>query len=256
MDNNESQSSWLQAATRHEADTIGDRSVISIGLFDCSGQHGVLYDVLTHAEYLCIEIRTIDELATMLRRGALDMLIVAGFARDSRSIEALNLVRTDIVPDVPLLIVGEPDNADAESLALNAGADDYLVESRSPEVLIARVASLLRRVRRRQAATLERYGDYEFDTSRGIVTLRGSTVTLTQREFDLARLLFRHLNAPLSRAQIFESVWRQSFGVTSRTVDTHICWLRSKLQLHPVNGYVVTSVHGYGYRLEAVRETR
>jgi DNA-binding response OmpR family regulator len=255
MDNNKSQSSWLQAATSHEADTIGDRSVISIGLFDCSARHGVLYDVLKHAAYVCVEIRTIEELATMLRRGMLDVLVVAGFASDSRSIEALNRLRTEIAPDVPLLIVGESDSSDAESLALNAGADDYVLESRSPEVLVARVASLLRRNRRHQAARLERYGDYEFDTSRGIVTLRGSAVTLTQREFDLARLLFRHLNAPLSRAQIFESVWRQSFGVTSRTVDTHICWLRSKLQLHPANGYVVMSVHGYGYRLEAVQET-
>jgi DNA-binding response OmpR family regulator len=118
---------------------------------------------------------------------------------------------------------------------------------------VARVASLLRRTRRPTRAKLERYGPYEFDANRALVTLHGNTITLTQREFDLASLLFHHLDQPLSRAQIFESVWHQTFGVSSRTVDTHICWLRSKLQLRRDNGYLIAAVHGYGYRLESVR---
>lgn len=227
-----------------------------IGLHECTGPHGeFLRGVLTRAAYVCVEIETFEELAIRLQRGALDLLIVSGSERDGQTFEALNGARRLIAAEVPMLIVGEPNGADSESMALNAGADDYIVRSRSPEALIARVASLLRRTRRPQPVRAECYGVYEFDTSRGIVTLRGSAVTLTQREFDLAWFLFRHLDAPLSRAQIFESVWHQSFGVSSRTVDTHICWLRSKLKLNPGNGYVVTSVHGYGYRLESVQST-
>jgi DNA-binding response OmpR family regulator len=224
-----------------------------IGLYDCPGLRGeFLRSVLACSGYVCVEIETFDELAIKLQRGALDLLVVSGFERDSHVIEALNWLRRQSATEMPLLIVGEPDSADAESTALNAGADDYIVRSRSPEALIARIGSLLRRTRHPQPARLESYGIYEFDTSRGVVTLRGDAVTLTQREFDLAWFLFRHLDAPLSRAQIFESVWRQTFGASSRTLDTHICWLRSKLKLNAGNGYVVTSVHGYGYRLESV----
>lgn len=255
MEINESKTSGHHSVTRLDAGVFADRAAMRIGLFECAGPHGdFLHGVLTRAAYACIEIRTIDELAAMLQRGALDLLIVTGFERDSRGIEALNWMRGHVAPEVPVLIVGEPGEADTESMALNAGADDYILRSRSSEVLIARVASLLRRARRPKAIQLERYGAYEFDAARGVVTLHGTRVTLTQREFDLARMLFRHVDAPLSRAQIFESVWHQSFGVSSRTVDTHICWLRSKLKLNPANGYVVTSVHGYGYRLESVQD--
>ncbi|WP_321889776.1 response regulator transcription factor [Paraburkholderia bannensis] len=253
MEINESKSSRLHLATRLDASAFADRPAARIGLFERAGLHGdFLHDVLTSAAYTCIGIRTIDELAAMLQRGALDLLIVTGFERDGYGIEALNWMRGHVAPEVPVLIVGEPGAADTESMALNAGADDFVLRSRSSEVLVARIGSLLRRAHRPKPIQLERYGAYEFDAGRGVVTLHGSTVTLTQREFDLARLLFRHQDAPLSRAQIFESVWHQSFGVSSRTVDTHVCWLRSKLKLNPGNGYVVTSVHGYGYRLECV----
>ncbi|WP_322048957.1 response regulator transcription factor [Paraburkholderia sp. J67] len=253
---NEPKSSRPAPATRCEAGAYAgtDRPAIRVGLFDDASRHGAfLHGVLTQSDYVCLDITTMKQLATALRCGTLDLLIVVGLEHDSRGIEALNWVRELLAPDVPVMFVGGPGGAQAESLALNAGADDYVVRSRSPEVLVARMASLLRRSCQPKPERLARYGVYEFDTSRSIVTLHGSTVTLTQREFDLAWLLFSHLDAPLSRAQIFESVWHQAFGLTSRTVDTHICWLRSKLRLQAANGYVIVSVHGYGYRLESVR---
>jgi DNA-binding response OmpR family regulator len=235
------------------SDAEAGRQVMRIGLFEGSVPHGEYpRNVLTQAAYACREIHTIEQLADTLQRGAVDLLIAIGLDHEVHGLQALNWVRTHYAPDVPVLIVGEQGDANAESMALNAGADDFILRTRSPEVLIARVASLLRWSRRPKPEKLERYGEYEFDTVRCVVALRGDAITLTQREFHLAWLLFRHLDAPLSRAQIFESVWHQSFGVSSRTVDTHVCWLRSKLQLHPGNGFVVASVHGYGYRLERV----
>ncbi|MBN3856291.1 response regulator transcription factor [Paraburkholderia sp. Ac-20340] len=235
------------------SDAGAHRQIMCIGLFEGNVPHGeFLRSVLTQAAYVCREIRTVEQLAATLQSGAVDLLIVIGLDHDGHGVQALNWVRGHYAPDVPVLIIGEPGGADAESMALNAGADDFILRTRSPEVLIARVASLLRWSHRPKPEKLERYGDYEFDTVRCVVTLRGDAVALTQREFHLAWLLFRHLDEPLSRAQIFESVWHQSFGVSSRTVDTHVCWLRSKLKLHPGNGFVVVSVHGYGYRLERV----
>jgi DNA-binding response OmpR family regulator len=241
-----------------EENESAQRMAMRIGLFDATSRHGpLLQTLLTQACYHGTEILTAAQLADRPPGDALDLLIVIGYGQDNQEIESLNQVRQFLSPNVPVLFVGESGGVEAEALALNAGADDYIVYWRSPEVLVARVASLLRRTHRaRLGSALECYGPYEIDAIRHVFTLHGNALTLTQREFDLAALLFHHLDSPLSRAQIFESVWHQSFGASSRTVDTHICWLRSKLQLCRENGYLIVAVHGYGYRLETVHSTQ
>jgi DNA-binding response OmpR family regulator len=82
--------------------------------------------------------------------------------------------------------------------------------------------------------------------------LSGKPIELTQKEFDLALLFFRHLGRPLSRAFIHESVWSREVELISRTMDTHVSRVRNKLQLRPENGYRLAPVYSYGYRLEQV----
>jgi DNA-binding response OmpR family regulator len=87
-----------------------------------------------------------------------------------------------------------------------------------------------------------------------LVIAAGSTVNLTQKEFDLALLFFRHLGRPLSRAFIRESIWMQEADVPSRTVDTHVSRVRSKLRLRPENGFRLLPVYNFGYRLEQINK--
>jgi DNA-binding response OmpR family regulator len=94
------------------------------------------------------------------------------------------------------------------------------------------------------------FGDFEFDFRARAVFVKGRAVTLTQKEFSLALLLFQCIDASLSREQIFEAVWPSSAGAPSRTMDTHISVVRTKLGLRPENGYRLSPIYGYGYRLE------
>jgi len=130
---------------------------------------------------------------------------------------------------------------------LNCGADDYIVKPVSEAVLAARVGSLLRRAyQMHPPAQKETFGVYEFDLKLRQASVAGQPVTLTQKEFDLALLLFQHLSRPLSRAHILDIVWKQSAEIPSRTMDTHMSMLRSKLGLRPENGYRLTPIYGYG----------
>jgi DNA-binding response OmpR family regulator len=124
-------------------------------------------------------------------------------------------------------------------------------------VFLARVKSLLRRAYQlREPAAKEVFDGYEFDLKSRHVSARGKHVALTQKEFDLALLLFQHLSRPLSRAHILDVIWKQSNDIPSRTMDTHVSMLRSKLGLRPENGYRLTPIYGYGYRLERLDEDR
>lgn len=100
------------------------------------------------------------------------------------------------------------------------------------------------------ASAQVRFGAFVFDSLAGGVTLDGSRLILTQKKFDLALLFFRHLGQPLSRATLLEALWTQDADTLSRTVDTHVSRVRSKLGLHAANGFRLASVYAYGYLLE------
>ena len=119
--------------------------------------------------------------------------------------------------------------------------------------LAVRVQALLRRAYPSQNATEEiRFGHYAFETRSGQLRFDGAPIALTQKEFDLALLFFRNLDRPLSRATILEAVWPRNIEIPSRTMDTHVSRVRSKLQLRPENGFRLAPVYSYGYRLEQV----
>jgi DNA-binding response OmpR family regulator len=84
--------------------------------------------------------------------------------------------------------------------------------------------------------------------------VNGQSVELTQKEFDLALLFFRNIGRPLSRAYIREAVWASDAEIASRTMDTHVSRVRSKLLLRPENGFRLAPVYSYGYRLEQLPE--
>ena len=118
---------------------------------------------------------------------------------------------------------------------------------------LARAGSLLRRTYQLDTAPLKAaYGDFEFDLNAKHVHVKRQLVALTQKEFELALLLFQHLNRPLSRAHIVDRVWKQTVDIPTRTMDTHVSMLRSKLGLRPEHGYRLTPIYGYGYRLEQI----
>jgi DNA-binding response OmpR family regulator len=79
-------------------------------------------------------------------------------------------------------------------------------------------------------------------------------VDLKNREYELALFLFQNLGRLLSREHLHEAVWGLGIEALSRSLDTHISRLRTKLDLRPANGFLLLAIYGLGYRLEAIDE--
>jgi DNA-binding response OmpR family regulator len=223
-------------------------------LDDDPAQTSFVRETMSAAGHVCHIFSEGRALVQQLHRQTFDLLILDWVVPDLSGEEVLRWVRSTLSERVPVIFMTSRGRESDVVSILNAGADDYVVKPVAAGVLLARVGSLLRRTYQIDSAALKAtFGDFEFDLNAKQVQLKQQLVTLTQKEFDLALLLFQHLNRPLSRAHIVDMVWKQTVvDIPTRTMDTHVSMLRSKLGLRPENGYRLTPIYGYGYRLEQI----
>ena len=213
----------------------------------------LICSILNSAGHISYAYHTGADLINHLRRDSIDMLVLDWQIADISGKDVLHWIREKQQIRIPVLFLanrsGEEDIVDG----LAAGANDYMIKPLRRSELIARVQALLRRSYPHQhmPESLE-FGQYIFETRSARLTISGNLIELTQKEFDLALLLFRHLGRPLSRAYILEEVWSRDVEIPSRTLDTHISRVRNKLQLRPENGFKLVPVYSYGYRLEQI----
>ena len=192
---------------------------------------------------------------TALQRDSFDLLILDWQVPDITGLEILRWLRASERRMLPVLFMTLRSSEEDIVAALDAGADDYMIKPIRKGELQARVQALLRRAYPQELLNeVFEYGDYRFESGRNRVSFKDQQVILTQKEFDLAVLLFRNMGRPLSRAHILESVWGREHDVPSRTMDTHMSRVRSKLNLRPDNGFRLAPVYSFGYRLEPVEE--
>ena len=208
--------------------------------------------VLEGAGHVCHQFTEGRMLIKHLQRQSLDLVILEWNLPDISGGEVLSWVRKHLPPGVLVMfLTNRRRDTDIVSI-FNGGADDCVAKPVSPSVLAARIESLLRRKHTTASvADSVSYGPYTFHGG-GTVTMNDDVLPLTRKERDLALMLFQHVNQPVSRDHLLEVVWKSDVRFESRTVDTHISVLRKKMQLHPGTGFRITTIYGYGYRLEAV----
>lgn len=160
------------------------------------------------------------------------------------------------VPVVMLTALGEETD---RVMGLEVGADDYVTKPFSPRELALRVRSVLRRASAPPSAdpsppTLLRDGDLLVDLAAREVTLGGTAISLTAREYDLLVHLMRHPRQAFTRRDLLEQVWQWSFGDMS-TVTVHARRLREKIESDPTTPQRIVTVWGVGYRYESLDAT-
>lgn len=149
-----------------------------------------------------------------------------------------------------ILLTARAEEADRVA-GLELGADDYVVKPFSPRELTARVRSVLRRATPRPVLGRFTFEGLTIDTASREVSVDGTAVELTAREFDLLAFLASSPRQVFSRGQLLEQVWDSSTDWQDpATVTVHVRRLRQKIEGDPQNPRWVTTVWGVGYRFE------
>lgn len=150
--------------------------------------------------------------------------------------------------DVPVIVLG-PAEADAVDRvrAFHRGADDYLNLPVVYDELVARIRAVLRRTAPPSPA-LVRVGDLTIDRLARVVAVRGETVHLAGKEFQLLSALAAEPNRVFTKDELLRDVWGYRSFTRTRTLDSHVSRLRQKLARSPEDRFVV-NVWGVGYKL-------
>lgn len=144
-------------------------------------------------------------------------------------------------------------------IGLSVGADDYVTKPFSPRELVARIRAMLRRPRTAHTATEVEavpdrppprvFGPMRIDVAGREVFIGDQPIILTRTEFDVLAALSARPGVVLSRRQLLDAVWAESWVGNEHLVDVHIGHLRRKLGDDPADPRYVTTVRGVGYRM-------
>lgn len=190
-----------------------------------------------------------------------DLFILDWNLPDTTGIEVLDWLRSNINWPTPVLFITSRDSENDIVEALDHGSDDYIIKPVNKEITLARIKALLRRSKPAENSNNLDFKPYSINLNDRSIILNddsaevSGTIKLTNKEFDLALMLFRNAGRLISREYIMEHIWGTTADLNTRTVDTHISRIRSKLGLSPDKGWQLSSIYHHGYRLSKVEQT-
>ena len=189
-----------------------------------------------------------------------DLIILDVMLPEIDGLEVCRILRKEM--SIPILMLSAKIDEIDKVVGLELGADDYIGKPFSVRELMARVRATLRRGQiaeqkntsktpdeTKQRIILKGH-DLELDTVRHNVSLKGSPLALTPKEFELLAFLMRYKGQVFGREQLMEKVWGYTFDGSKRTVDVHVRWLRQKIEENPEKPKILITIIGFGYKFD------
>jgi two-component system, OmpR family, response regulator RegX3 len=158
---------------------------------------------------------------------------------------------------VPIIMLTARDAEIDTVVGLEVGADDYVTKPFRLRELVARIRAALRRAPGEEEdsnAEVVEVADVRLDPIRHEVSVRGESVQLALKEFDLLELLLVNAGRVLTRDTLMDRVWGPSYVGDTKTLDVHIKRLRAKIEENPSAPTRITTIRGLGYRYEKPKE--
>ena len=211
----------------------------------------IIYNFSDDANYSISTASTISESLDKVEHNEYDMILL-----DMKYIDGTGLdlkKKLNEIKDMPTIFVTDVKDDIQKVLALEYGADDYIVHPFNILELKARIRAIMRRVSKyteEPAVESEKeniiiFDDYEFNIVGRKVTLKGEDIDLTGKEFDLLYILVSNAGNVYSRIDLAKEIWDENYEGHLRTVDVHIKRLREKI--YDTEGIIIKTKWGEGY---------
>lgn len=199
----------------------------------------------------CAIASTSEECLTFLNENTADIFLLDINLGNESGFALCKLLREK--HDTPILFISARQSDDDVLVALNIGGDDYIKKPYTLSVLLAKVKVQLKRLEAMKqlgGASAQASDEiFTIDSATMSCTVEGKTVQLKSKEFQLLSCLYSHRNTIVTKEQLFNEVWGDSFYSDS-TLNVHIRRLREKIESDPNEPRFIKTVWGTGYILE------
>jgi two-component system KDP operon response regulator KdpE len=213
----------------------------------------VLRSTLTSHGYVITDAKTGEEGVESVRKNKPDLVLLDVNMPGMGGIEACREIRR--ASEAPIIMLTVRNAERDKVLALDAGADDYVVKPFGIEELLARIRAALRRYAPgdRLPPFLSKELTLDFESRE--LTVRGQEVHLTPKEFDVLKHLIVNQGKPLTHRRILQSVWGPDYGEETENLRVIINQLRKKIETDPAHPKYIRTEPWVGYRFQTPRES-
>lgn len=213
----------------------------------------VLRATLSSHGYVITEAATGEEAVEAVGKERPGLILLDVNMPGIGGIEAAREIRE--MCDAPIIMLTVRNAERDKVMALDAGADDYVVKPFGIEELVARIRAALRRYAPGDAIPTFIAKDLTIDFENRRVIVRGRDVHLTPKEFDVLRHLVANLGKPMSHRRLLQSVWGPEYGEETENLRVVINQLRKKIESDPARPKYILTEPWVGYRFLAPKGT-
>ena len=198
---------------------------------------------------------------TMVHREKPDLILLDIMLPEKNGYEICRELREE-GNNTPIIMITAKTEETDKVMGLECGADDYITKPFGIREMMARIKAVMRRYEaaaagseeeqrtEQEADTVLQADDISVNVERHEVSVRGISVELTLKEFELLRYLMENRGHVFTRDQLLNRVWGIDYAGETRTVDVHIRHLRQKLSEAGADGHCIETIRGKGYKVK------
>jgi len=208
----------------------------------------LLRDYLEKAGYTVSIQERGDRVIPLFKNNMPDLILLDIMLPGMDGIEVCRQIRK--FSNVPVIMITARVEEIDRLIGLELGADDYICKPFSPREVVARVKAVLRRMHPVLEEKVLTLGNVILDEEKHLVTMNKHELKLTPIEFGLLKTFMTYPNRIFTRSELVKTVSGYEFEGYERTIDSHVKNLRKKISEHLPDQQVITTVYGFGYKLD------
>jgi two-component system KDP operon response regulator KdpE len=208
----------------------------------------VLRTTLSGSGYDVIEAKDGQEAIDIVIRERPDLILLDVNMPGMTGLEACSKIRLSY--EGPIIMVTVRNSEQDKIVALDAGADDYVVKPFAMGELLARIRAALRRFSSEEPLPKIETTELKIDLEKRIVDVRGQRVHLTPKEFDVLRTLVIQQGKALTHKRVLQAVWGPDHGEETENLRVVINQLRKKIEKDPAHPRFILTEPWLGYRFQ------